>query len=52
MAAAARSARGVIVASMETPQGDQVERAAAATATIAAATVTSACMGSPLPSCR
>src|SRR6202034_3629141 len=31
--------RGVTVASMETPQGDQVERAAATTATTAAATV-------------
>jgi hypothetical protein len=37
---------------MDTPQGDQVERAAAATATSTAATVKSVCMGSPLPSCR
>ncbi len=47
-----RSARGVTVASMETPQGDQVERIPATTATTAAAAINSACMRAPFPSRR
>jgi hypothetical protein len=37
---------------METPQGDHVERAAATTATAAAAMVRKVVMDVPFPSCR